>query len=154
VKAKTVGGQLGVILARSYRACARAAARKVAEFDLTQPQFRLLSVVYDRGRVPLGHVAEHLGVTPGSVTYVANRLVERGLLRRCSPRGDRRRVEAELTRAGRALMEELIPSYAAFVVRLLSSLSPEEQRVATRLLDRLGEGIGRAVPDAGVKVAR
>lgn len=58
-----------------------------------------------RGSLPLGKMGERLQVHPTSVTSIARRLEEAGLIRRVPHPEDGRAVLAEITSAGRELVE-------------------------------------------------
>jgi DNA-binding MarR family transcriptional regulator len=57
------------------------------------------------GSLPLGKMGERLQVHPTSVTPIVDRLESKGLVRRLPHPVDRRAVLAEITDAGRALVE-------------------------------------------------
>jgi MarR family 2-MHQ and catechol resistance regulon transcriptional repressor len=69
---------------------------------------------------------------------VADKLEERGLLSRRACDQDRRVVYAELTTAGREVIERIFPAHAEAIRDAVAGLSPAEQRRATELLKRLG----------------
>jgi DNA-binding MarR family transcriptional regulator len=58
-----------------------------------------------RGSLPLGKMGERLMVHPTSVTNTVDRLEEQGLVRRVPHPTDRRRTLAEITPAGRKVVE-------------------------------------------------
>jgi len=58
-----------------------------------------------RGSLPLGKMGERLMVHPTSVTSIVDRLERDGLVRRVASGDDRRVVLAELTDAGRELVQ-------------------------------------------------
>ena len=58
-----------------------------------------------RGSLPLGKMGERLQVHPTSVTSIIKRLVDQGLVERRQHPDDRRTVLAEITTAGRDLVE-------------------------------------------------
>lgn len=58
-----------------------------------------------RGSLPLGKMGERLQVHPTSVTSIIKRLVDQGLVERRQHPEDRRTVLAEITPAGRDLVE-------------------------------------------------
>jgi len=64
-------------------------------------------------------------------------LVEKGLARRSALAGDRRKAELELTDAGRALYEQLMPEVRALNRELLQALDAEEVALLDVLLSRL-----------------
>ena len=132
---------LWTALARCYSTYARAGTTKVQEYGLTGPQFRTLEALYHLGPLPLGELADKLLVTGGNVTYVVDRLEDKGLVSRCRDSADRRIVHATLTASGRALFDEVFPGCVGYVEHLSRHLSTEEQETMRLLLERLGKGI-------------
>lgn len=135
--------RLWIALARCYATFSRAVACKVAEYDLTAPQFGVLEALYHKGPLSLGELAEKLLVTGGNVTYVMDRLEAMGLVTRERSGDDRRVVRAHLTSRGRATIEAVFPGHVEFIRDLVSSLNPDEQEALRELLKKLGKGIAR-----------
>lgn len=71
---------------------------------LTASQFRALALVR-AGHTSGAVIARFLDVRPPTVTTVMNGLVDEGLVERVRADDDRRRVDFELTAAGRAALE-------------------------------------------------
>ena len=133
--------RLWIALARCYVTFSRAVACKVAEYDLTAPQFGVLEALYHLGPLSLGELAEKLLVTGGNVTYVMDRLEAQDLVARERSGDDRRVVRAHLTTKGRATIEGVFPGHVGFVRDLVKGLDPGEQDTLRDLLKRLGKGI-------------
>jgi DNA-binding MarR family transcriptional regulator len=81
--------------------------RVLRPFGLTFASFEALRLLAftRRGELPMGKIGERLMVHPASVTNTVGRLEARGLVRRRPAPDDRRRILAELTAEGRALVE-------------------------------------------------
>jgi DNA-binding MarR family transcriptional regulator len=88
---------------RTIARLARHVERAVATVELTLSQYRVLGVLGD-GREAASALADKLAVSRPSVTGVVDGLVARGLVRRGQADGDRRRVDIDLTDAGRVLL--------------------------------------------------
>ena len=86
------------------------------------------------GSLPMGKMGERLMVHPASVTNAINRLEQRGLVERRPSTADRRVVLAEITEAGRALVEEATATLnrADFALRGLTSGQAAELTRALR----------------------
>lgn len=140
---------LWIVLARCYGTFAREVAAKVSDYGLTTPQFGILEALRHLGPMPLGELAEKLLVTGGNVTYVMDRLEDRGLVYRERSGVDRRVVNAKLTRDGRELVDDVFPGHARFVEELASHLEPDEQEELRRLLKKLGMGVAENGREAG-----
>lgn len=141
--------RLWIALARCYVTFSRAVACKVAEYDLTAPQFGVLEALYHVGPLSLGELAEKLLVTGGNVTYVMDRLEAQDLVARERSGDDRRVVRAHLTRKGRATIEAVFPGHVDFVHSLVMGLDPEDQDNLRDLLKKLGKGIASGLYRGG-----
>jgi len=133
--------RLWISLARCYVTFSRAVACKVAEYDLTAPQFGVLEALYHVGPLSLGELAEKLLVTGGNVTYVMDRLESQDLVARERSGDDRRVVRAHLTTKGRATIEAVFPGHVKFIRNLVNGLEPVDQEALRTLLKKLGTGI-------------
>lgn len=82
--------------------------RVLRPYGLTFASFEALRLLaFTRaGQLPMGKIGERLMVHPASVTNTVDRLEGRGLVRRRPAAEDRRRILAEITAAGRSLIEE------------------------------------------------
>jgi len=139
--------RLWISLARCYATFSRAVACKVADYDLTAPQFGVLEALFHLGPLSLGELAEKLLVTGGNVTYVMDRLETQGMVVRERSGDDRRVVRAHLTTRGRDTIEGVFPGHVGFVRGLVEGLEPDECDELRRLLKKLGKGIAAAGSD-------
>jgi len=74
---------------------------------VTLRQREVLMLVSQRGRVCIGGLASHLGVSYVAVIKIVNRLEQKQLVERVRDEWDRRRVFVNLTSAGRKMLNEL-----------------------------------------------
>src|ERR1700737_4599138 len=84
----------------------------------------------------------------GALTRVIDQLAERGLLERARRDRDRRKVELELTPAGREVVERLIPLVVEKLNLALADFSSAEVQEFTRLLLKLNGTLLSAVESA------
>ena len=134
----TVPLKLWVVLARAYGAVSRQVEADVAQHDLTAMEFGILEVLHHKGPLLLGEIQRKVLVTSGGITYLVDRLVEKGLVKREACPEDRRARYAVLTPAGDKLIRRIFPDHARMIGRALSGLTAKEQVEATKLLRRLG----------------
>lgn len=80
---------------------------RFSELDLTYAQSQVLFYVAEHAGCHMGDVGKAFGVTLPAVTHIVDRLEQKELLRRADDPVDRRAYVLELTRAGRALVQEL-----------------------------------------------
>ena len=77
----------------------------------------------------------------GAMTRVIDQLAERGLLERIRRDRDRRKVELQLTQAGRDAIESLIPLVVEKLNLALADFSSEEVQELLRLLIKLNTAL-------------
>ena len=88
----------------------------------------------------------------GALTRIIDQLAERGLLERVRRDKDRRKVELQLTPAGRDAIESLIPLIVGKLNEVLSDLSQAEVQELLRLLVKLNTTL-QAHVDSSVEAA-
>jgi MarR family transcriptional regulator, 2-MHQ and catechol-resistance regulon repressor len=130
--------KLWVVLSRAFRAVADQARRDNERHGLGTTEFAVLEVLHHKGPLLVGEVGSRILVTSGSTTYVIDKLENRGLVARRPCPDDRRASHVELTDAGRELIATIFPEHAEAIRRAMAGLTPEEKRIATGLLRRLG----------------
>ena len=130
--------KLFVVLARSYNAVSERLSENIARHELTPTEFAILEVLYHKGPLLLGEVQRKILVTSGGITYLVDRLVEKGLVKREACAEDRRARYAVLTPAGTTLIRKIFPQHAAAIEQAVSGLTAAEQRDAVQLLKKLG----------------
>ena len=130
--------KLLVVLARANVAVQAHLHANVAEYGLTLTEFGILEVLYHKGPLLLGEVQKRILVSSGGVTYLVDRLEQKGLVERRACPEDRRARYAALTAEGEALIARIFPAHAGLIEEVMSALTLDEQRQATNLLRRLG----------------
>ena len=116
-------------------AIGRWSATILAELELTEA---LGDVLWQLGAVgeavPMRDLADRLHCDPSNVTFLADRLEERGLIERRPDLSDRRVKLLALTTAGLAVRTRIVQ--AAATRSPLARLSPADQQRLRRLLDK------------------
>lgn len=77
------------------------------ELDLSTAQLKTLITLYDAGALPIGQIAELLGIGQPTASHLVDRLVQSGFAVRTEDAEDRRRTLAELSPQGIGLVEQL-----------------------------------------------
>jgi DNA-binding MarR family transcriptional regulator len=112
--------------------------RRMRAIDLTPPQSIALRKLLD-GPLPMGSVAEVLSCDASTLTGIADRLEERGLIQRQIDPADRRVKLLALTATGRELVTSIDGPFTAEIPGF-ASLSDAERAELTQLLLRLFAG--------------
>lgn len=130
--------KLWVVLSRARIAIARHAEADIARSGVTPGEFGILEALYHVGPLLLGEVQQKILASSGGVTYLVDRLEERGLVERRDCPSDRRARYAALTPEGEKLVARIFPEHARQIARAVSGLTGAERAQATALLRKLG----------------
>ncbi len=151
-----VGAELGEL----RRAADRLDEAVAAQFGLNRTDLRCLGILYRRGRVTAGELAEESGLTPGAITTVLDRMERGGYANRVADPTDRRRVlvtstaatrelgarmYGEVELAGRAQLEPLAPDHVAVIRDYLRGIR--------EFYETLVDGLGGTSPGAASDAA-
>jgi MarR family 2-MHQ and catechol resistance regulon transcriptional repressor len=138
--------KLWVVLARAYAAVSERAGRDVARHGLTLAEFAVMEALFHKGPLLLGEVQKKILVSSGGVTYLVDRLEQRGLVERQLCAEDRRARYAALTEAGQDFMRRIFPEHAECITEVAGALTEDEQIEVTRMLRDLGRHAADDLP--------
>lgn len=133
--------KLFIVLSRAHKAITETTNQFFQKSGVNPTEFAVLELLYHKGRQPLQKIGSKILLASGSITYVVDKLEQRGFLVRISCPSDRRVTYAEITEAGSAFMTEIFPQHEAHLFELLSALSTDEKEQAITLLKKLGLSI-------------
>ena len=114
--------------------------RQQAVGEITASQLSALASVAKHGELSLGTLAALERIAPPSMTRIAARLEERGLVHRRSDDTDRRVARVAISDSGLAMLEETRNRRDAYLAVRIQELSDGERRTlaeAIPLLERL-----------------
>jgi DNA-binding MarR family transcriptional regulator len=106
---------------------------------VSMPQFRLLLMLDELGRVPSSRLAAALGLGAPAVTRLADRLAADGLLERGTDPRSRAIVTVEVTPAGRALVNRVLNRRHELFASVLDAMTPAERDGAAAAARRFAE---------------
>jgi DNA-binding MarR family transcriptional regulator len=123
------------------RISSREAERTVG---LTAAQLFVLQQLSGDNALSLNELASRTLTHQSSVSVVAQRLADRGLISRVRSKQDARRVELSLTAAGRRLIGRAPHAAQEHLLTAVRHLSPAPRRQLARLLEQLVHEMGLA----------
>jgi DNA-binding MarR family transcriptional regulator len=104
---------------------------------------RALGIIGARGPLSAGALATEIGLTPGAVTGMVDRLERSGLVERTPDPADRRRVVITVAPGGRGAFGDVFAGLSTAMNAMVARYSAEEQEViadwVTRTIDILRE---------------
>ncbi|MCF6410848.1 MarR family winged helix-turn-helix transcriptional regulator [Pseudalkalibacillus salsuginis] len=131
--------ELFVVLSRAYQSIMEVAKKDTQRFGLNLTEFGVLELLYHKGPHPLQKIGGKILLASGSITYVVDRLEEKGFLERKACERDRRITYAFLTEKGKTLMEDIFPSHAEVLQQALNGITESEKTEAIQMLKKLGK---------------
>jgi MarR family 2-MHQ and catechol resistance regulon transcriptional repressor len=135
--------RLYIALTRTYKAVLEKDQRNIRGYGLNASEFGVLELLYNKGPHPLQQIGGKILITSGTITYVIDKLVKKGLLTRRPCDMDRRIIYAELTEAGKHRMDEILPNHYKTLAESFSSLNSEEKEQAIGLLKKISFSLTR-----------
>ena len=115
------------------------ADRDIRLYGLNRTEFGVLELLHHKGAQPLQQIGGKVLMSSGNITYVIDKLEQKNYVKRRASTEDRRLIYAEITNEGRQLMDEVFPKHAAVIEQAVSGLTPEEMKLASVLLKKLGK---------------
>jgi MarR family 2-MHQ and catechol resistance regulon transcriptional repressor len=135
--------KLFIVLSRSYKALNEQANKLIAEKGLNPTEFAVLELLFHKGDQPLQQIGGKILLASGSITYVVDKLEQKGLLKRVACPNDRRVTYAQITNEGKQFIDGIFPEHAQKIDEMMSVLSNEEKNTAIELLKKLGIAAGK-----------
>lgn len=127
---------------RAFREADTLRLRQWERYRVTVPQLRVLYFLRRHPGATTGELARHLGITVSTVSGLAIKLVDRGLVVRGTVADDRRREPLQLSESGSALLGELSEDSRALLSEVAERLGDDLDRV-TQALEQLGDTMAR-----------
>lgn len=135
--------KLFIVLSRAYRAVNEKVNKVIQKNGLNPTEFAVLELLYHKGEQPLQQIGGKILLASGSITYVVDKLEEKGFLNRVACPKDRRVTYAKISDNGKKLIEEIFPEHSALIHELMGSLSETEKDEAIELLKKLGLSVSK-----------
>ncbi|RNB89732.1 MarR family transcriptional regulator [Brevibacillus fluminis] len=143
---KDLSLDLFIVLSRAYRAVSAHSEQDIRRSGLNTTEFGVLELLYHKGPHPLQQIGGKILLASGSITYVVDKLEQKGLLERKTCEEDRRITFASITESGTQLMDEIFPEHIRAIQTAVEVLSAEEKETAIHLLKKLGKHAQTRLP--------
>lgn len=128
---------VGYLIKRAHSLMLDVREQVFAEQGMSYIQYVILTWPRDGIAVHPKDICVQFRHDSGALTRVIDQLAERGLLERARRDRDRRKVELQLTEAGRKTVERLVPLVVEKLNLPLADFSSEEVKELLRLLVKL-----------------
>ena len=126
----------------TFRLSRRLRAERALD-TMSDAQFAVLATLRAHGPHTLGELAERERVTSPSMNRTVNCLEEAGWVTRTPDDVDRRKVNIQITDAGRDLVTETVRRRDMWLANVVAGLSPAQRRTLTRAAAIMSEVAAR-----------
>ncbi|OAO34405.1 MarR family transcriptional regulator [Staphylococcus saprophyticus] len=109
----------------------------VQRYGLNVTEFAVMELLYNKGNQPIQRIGNRVLIASSSITYVVDKLEEKGCVVRQRNEKDKRVTNASLTDKGRSMMDEIFPDHASTLESTFSVLTDEEITVLQTTLKKL-----------------
>ena len=127
-----------LVLMQSSKAIQERIRINLLNDKLSITEFSVLEVLYFKGIQTIQQIGHSILISSGSMTYVIDKLEQRGLLKRTACPDDRRAIHVALTDSGIDLMKNIMPKHQELVDSMFGSLNEVEKEIMVELLSKVG----------------
>ncbi len=114
----------------------------LAKHDMSEGRLRVLVLLLDQDQpIPHSELADLSCVTKGTITGLVDSLERDGYVERQPDQDDRRVVKIALTRAGRAVIDRILPGHLTRLSKMMRRLTKREQKSLIDLLTKVHDGL-------------
>ncbi|MEH6905556.1 MULTISPECIES: MarR family winged helix-turn-helix transcriptional regulator [Neobacillus] len=135
--------KLFIVLSRAYKAINEHVNKVIQSSGLNPTEFAVLELLYHKGDQPMQQIGGKILLASGSITYVVDKLEQKGMLKRIACPKDRRVTYAQITEDGKKFIQNIFPEHAEQIDKLMSTLTETEKLEAIDLLKKLGLPAGK-----------
>ncbi len=130
-----------LVLMQTSKAIQERIKDEMAKNKLNVTEFSVLEVLYFKGKQTIHQIGDSILISSGSMTYVIDKLEQKGLLRRSPCSEDRRVIYVILSNDGIELMEKIMPAHEELIEYMFGSLTEDEDQALVNLLQKVGKRV-------------
>ncbi|MDT3960477.1 MarR family transcriptional regulator [Staphylococcus kloosii] len=109
----------------------------IKQYGLNVTEFAVLELLYNKGDQPIQRIRQRVLIASSSISYVVDKLEEKGCVARVKDPQDKRIYNATLTDKGYALMDQIFPQHAQALTSTFAVLTEEELKSLQHILKKL-----------------
>ncbi|WP_423189515.1 MarR family winged helix-turn-helix transcriptional regulator [Alkalibacterium sp. f15] len=126
------------ILLKASTSVEKVVKKDMSSYGLNATEFTVLELLYSKGKQPIQKIGQQVLLASSSITYVVDRLEEKGFVNRIADENDRRVTFCELSDLGEKLMEKIFPRHAEKIAELFEGCSKKEILELQSTLKKVG----------------
>lgn len=126
-----------LLLMQTSKAIQERIRDEMSKHKLSITEFSVLEVLFYQGKQTIQQIGNRILISSGSMTYVIDKLEQKGIIKRNDCRVDRRVIHITLTAEGMKMMENIMPQYKEMVDSFFGELTVEESEVLVNSLKKV-----------------
>ena len=130
-----------LLLMKTTKAIQERIKREMITNQLNITEFSVLEVLFLQGKQTIQQIGTSILIASGSMTYVIDKLEQKGLLNRNACPDDRRVIHVILTEDGNDLMQKIMPNHQDMVTYMFGSLTEDESETMVKLLKKVSKRV-------------
>lgn len=130
-----------LLLMQTSKAIQERIRDEMSKNKLSITEFSVLEVLFYQGKQTIQQIGNRILITSGSMTYVIDKLEQRGVIKRNDCREDRRVIHITLTTKGMEMMENIMPKYQEMVDSFFGNLTDDESQLLVDSLKKVSNKV-------------
>jgi MarR family transcriptional regulator, 2-MHQ and catechol-resistance regulon repressor len=130
-----------LLLMQTSKAIQERIRDEMSKNKLSITEFSVLEVLFYQGKQTIQQIGNRILITSGSMTYVIDKLEQKGVIKRNDFREDRRVIHITLTAEGMEIMENIMPKYQEMVDSFFGDLTDDESQLLVNSLKKVSNRV-------------
>ena len=130
-----------LLLMQTSKAIQERIRDEMSKNKLSITEFSVLEVLFHQGKQTIQQIGSRILISSGSMTYVIDKLEQKGIIKRNDCREDRRVIHITLTAEGMEMMENIMPKYQDIVDSFFGDLTDDESHLLVNSLKKVSNRV-------------
>ncbi|MGE8077411.1 MarR family winged helix-turn-helix transcriptional regulator [Peribacillus loiseleuriae] len=112
---------------------------EMMNYKINITEFSVLEVLYFKEKQTIQQIGKSILISSGSMTYVIDKLEQKGFIKRVDCPDDRRVIHVVLTENGMNLMKKIMPKHRQLIHGMFGDLTDDESHTMVKLLKKVSK---------------
>jgi MarR family transcriptional regulator, 2-MHQ and catechol-resistance regulon repressor len=130
-----------LLLMQTSKAIQERIRDEMSKYNLSITEFSVLEVLFYQGKQTIQQIGNRILISSGSMTYVIDKLEQKGIIKRNDCREDRRVIHITLTAEGMEMLENIMPKYQDMVDSIFGDLTDDESKMLVNSLKKVSNRV-------------
>lgn len=130
-----------LLLMQTSKAIQERVRDEMSKNNLSITEFSVLEVLFYQGKQTIQQIGNRILISSGSMTYVIDKLEQKGIIKRNDCREDRRVIHITLTAEGMNITEKIMPKYQDLIDSFFGDLTEDESELLVNSLKNVNNKV-------------